>query len=203
MSDALADALRQIRDAKPFFHYVKVGSGGVNMDAPGSPYDRGRDEAFKELQAIALAALAAHDAAPRDAQCCMCGKKGLSTAEDGGPECELTDGRWTCSRECYDRATDAPRDAGSEYRLSDKMQKISDTVRSSAQWDMEKDRMKSTAPAWVPPENRADGYECLGWSDDEWVILTWRSDPAIWCDEYGRHSPTAFAPLPDTPKDTP
>ena len=40
------------------------------------------------------------------AQCCMCGRTGLSTAEDGGPECELNDGRWVCSRECYDRAVD-------------------------------------------------------------------------------------------------
>ena len=39
------------------------------------------------------------------AQCCMCGKTGLSTVEgDGGPECELSDGRWVCSRECWDRA---------------------------------------------------------------------------------------------------
>ena len=37
-------------------------------------------------------------------QCCMCGKKGLSTVEDGGPECELHDGRWVCSSECYDTA---------------------------------------------------------------------------------------------------
>ena len=38
------------------------------------------------------------------AQCCMCGKTGLSTAEDGGPECELHDGRWVCSSECWDTA---------------------------------------------------------------------------------------------------
>ena len=38
------------------------------------------------------------------AQCCACGKKGLSIAEDGGPDCQLADGRWTCSRECYDLA---------------------------------------------------------------------------------------------------
>ena len=39
-------------------------------------------------------------------QCCMCGKTGLSIREgDGGPECQLDDGRWTCSRECWDRAT--------------------------------------------------------------------------------------------------
>ena len=42
----------------------------------------------------------------QDAQCCMCGKRGLSTAEDGGPECELADGRWVCSRGCYERAVD-------------------------------------------------------------------------------------------------
>ena len=44
--------------------------------------------------------------AVQDAQCCMCGKRGLSTAEDGGPECELSDGRWVCSRLCYSRAVD-------------------------------------------------------------------------------------------------
>ena len=39
-------------------------------------------------------------------QCCMCGKTGISIREgDGGPECQLDDGRWTCSRECWDRAT--------------------------------------------------------------------------------------------------
>ena len=53
------------------------------------------------LQAALTAAVA------RAAQCCMCGKLGLSTAEDGGPECELEDGRWVCSAECYDKASDA------------------------------------------------------------------------------------------------
>jgi hypothetical protein len=45
-------------------------------------------------------------------QCCMCGKKGLSTVEgDGGSECQLEDGRWTCSFGCYNRATaDIPLD---------------------------------------------------------------------------------------------
>ena len=42
------------------------------------------------------------------AQCCMCGKTGLSTAEDGGPECELHDGRWVCSSDCWDRAALEP-----------------------------------------------------------------------------------------------
>ena len=48
--------------------------------------------------------------APPAPQCCMCGKKGLSTVEDdGGTECGLDDGRWVCSADCYDRAyPDAP-----------------------------------------------------------------------------------------------
>ena len=45
-----------------------------------------------------------HVAAP---QCCMCGKKNLSTVEgDGGSECELEDGRWVCSAVCWDRAVE-------------------------------------------------------------------------------------------------
>lgn len=54
----------------------------------------------------AVAPLIAAAAAEREAdkaQCCMCGKKGLSTAEDGGPEAELHDGRWVCSLACYDK----------------------------------------------------------------------------------------------------
>lgn len=49
-------------------------------------------------------------------QCCMCGKLDLSTVEDdGGAECELHDGRWVCSSDCYDHAiignaTPAPSD---------------------------------------------------------------------------------------------
>jgi hypothetical protein len=40
-----------------------------------------------------------------EAQCCICGKTGLSTKEgDGGTECQLHDGRWTCCEECYDVA---------------------------------------------------------------------------------------------------
>ena len=38
-------------------------------------------------------------------QCCMCGKRGLSTEEDGGPECELSDGRWVCSSDCWEIAS--------------------------------------------------------------------------------------------------
>ncbi|MDI6837830.1 MAG: hypothetical protein QMD99_19250 [Rhizobiaceae bacterium] len=48
---------------------------------------------------------AAISAAPEAPQCCMCGKTGLSTKEgDGGAECELNDGRWVCSAECWDKA---------------------------------------------------------------------------------------------------
>lgn len=40
-------------------------------------------------------------------QCCMCGKTGLSTVEgDGGPECQLSDGRWTSSQDCWEHAVD-------------------------------------------------------------------------------------------------
>lgn len=38
-------------------------------------------------------------------ECCVCGKKNLSTVErDGGSECELNDGRWVCSLVCWDHA---------------------------------------------------------------------------------------------------
>ena len=47
-------------------------------------------------------------------QCCMCGKTGLSTIEDGGPECELDDGRWVCSVDCYDLAVLNPLEAEAE-----------------------------------------------------------------------------------------
>jgi hypothetical protein len=52
----------------------------------------------------------------RDAQCCMCGKKGLSTEEDGGPECELSDGRWVCSEDCWNDALEP--DAIAAYRIA-------------------------------------------------------------------------------------
>jgi hypothetical protein len=43
-------------------------------------------------------------ATDRGLQCCQCGAVGLSSDEDGGPECQLSDDRWTCSDRCYDRA---------------------------------------------------------------------------------------------------
>jgi len=40
-----------------------------------------------------------------EVDCCMCGKKDLSTIEgDGGSECQLSDGRWVCSYQCWDSA---------------------------------------------------------------------------------------------------
>lgn len=57
-----------------------------------------------------IAALVAHHPMEPAAEepceiCCVCGKA-VSTAEDGGPECELEDGRWVCSRVCYDAEQD-------------------------------------------------------------------------------------------------
>lgn len=41
--------------------------------------------------------------------CCVCGKGGLSTIEgDGGGECQLTDGRWVCSAECWEHVVGFP-----------------------------------------------------------------------------------------------
>lgn len=58
-----------------------------------------------------LAAAPAPQPAQAPVQCCMCGKTGLSTVEgDGGQECELSDGRWVCSMDCWERAT-APQPA--------------------------------------------------------------------------------------------
>src|SRR5690606_38122864 len=49
--------------------------------------------------------LSSLDLSPADTQCCMCGKTGLSTIEgDGGTECQLEDGRWTCSEPCWEKA---------------------------------------------------------------------------------------------------
>lgn len=62
-------------------------------DAPG--FQRAADEILSALEPQ-------QEEAP---QCCMCGKKGLSTIEgDGGTECQLEDGRWTCSEPCFEKA---------------------------------------------------------------------------------------------------
>ncbi len=64
------------------------------------------------------------------AQCCMCGKRGLSTADDGGPQCELNDGRWVCSSDCYDVAIWVLLDpfAGRTIPTADELSNIIRTV---------------------------------------------------------------------------
>jgi len=64
------------------------------------------------------------------AQCCMCGKRDLSTAEDGGPECELSDGRWVCSRYCYGIAIDGVTVQGAALRLLADDQAISQIAQA-------------------------------------------------------------------------
>ena len=57
--------------------------------------------AHGDYGARARAALAAApQPVPATVPCCICFKPCV-TAEDGGPECELRDGIWTRSRECY------------------------------------------------------------------------------------------------------
>lgn len=56
------------------------------------------------VQKMHIATPAALEPVVAPAQCCMCGKRDLSTEEDGGPECQMNDGRWVCSRECYGTA---------------------------------------------------------------------------------------------------
>ena len=46
----------------------------------------------------------AHTLLDRSQRCCVCGRS-VDTSEDDTPGCELSDGRWVCSRECWDKAT--------------------------------------------------------------------------------------------------
>jgi len=118
--------------------YLATGGDGLLPDLPGAYLDL-YDEVkrlradltdgsfYKETDIDRLQERAEKGEAERDrlraerdalqSQCCMCGKTGLSIIEDGGPECELDDGRWVCSVNCYDRAVlnplvaEAKRDA--------------------------------------------------------------------------------------------
>lgn len=77
---------------------------GVAEGREGRKHDTEAGDAQRVLSEIEAEIAALSAAEP---QCCMCGKKGLSTAEgDGGTECELSDGRWVCSAECWDRAVE-------------------------------------------------------------------------------------------------
>lgn len=72
------------------------------------------------------------------AQCCMCGRVGLSTAEDGGPECELTDGRWVCSGECWDNASAL---AGTPVPQIATLQAVNARLVEALQWYGEQSRL--------------------------------------------------------------
>lgn len=83
--------------------------------AKGEEMGKGMPGAFvKAMGDIAVAGLEAALSGrimsaiePAGTQCCMCGKKGLSTVEgDGGTECELEDGRWVCGWDCWHRAVE-------------------------------------------------------------------------------------------------
>jgi len=57
-----------------------------------------------ELFQADAAALRAIEAALAQSACCMCGTA-VDTRENGTPGAQLTDGRWTCSPECWEKAT--------------------------------------------------------------------------------------------------
>jgi hypothetical protein len=54
---------------------------------------------------------------------------------------------------------------------------------------------ETTATAWTPPEDRADGFRCLGWMLGRWDIVTWEAP--YWDTGISSMYPTAFAPLPE------
>ena len=114
---ALAKCFQLIEIAKTAQGLVDQAQRQVDvlLPLPDAAYARGVHAALHEFgtgtewMEIRDAIRALADAPPAP-QCCMCGKKGLSTVEDdGGTECGLDDGRWVCSADCYDRAyPDAP-----------------------------------------------------------------------------------------------
>lgn len=60
------------------------------------------------------------------------------------------------------------------------------------------------APApWTPPEDRPDGFECLGWRrEGEWEPVKWLAYMDRWWwifTDNATGQPTAFAPLPPAP----
>lgn len=62
------------------------------------------------------------------------------------------------------------------------------------------------AGGWMPPEDRDEGYRCLGLTEDGWVCVTWlfiRQHTPMWVTDWypeREDEPTAFAPLPPAPE---
>ncbi len=52
----LLEGLEQLKDRKPFFHYVL----GPDLSQPGSPFDRGKQEAYREFKTLIEALLTKH-----------------------------------------------------------------------------------------------------------------------------------------------
>jgi len=104
----LEEVIKMMANAPPVIPMPTILKGADTAEQRVEEMVRSRDLALNTLrvkseEAERLRALV-EEAKP---QCCMCGKKGLSTVEgDGGTECELSDGRWVCSAECWDRATE-------------------------------------------------------------------------------------------------
>lgn len=86
-------------------------------------------------------------------------------------------------------------DAGNNYAVS----RIVDGLRALPS--------ATQAGGWMPPEDREDGFECLGWIPytqrvgGRWDIVEWFSRPPGWEDPRGNMAaPIAFAPLPPAPE---
>lgn len=70
-----------------------------------------------------------------EAKCCMCGAS-VDTRENGTPGAQLTDGRWTCSDSCWERA------AGDQTEARGVVDGIIDSVRH------EIERATAKFPTW-------------------------------------------------------
>lgn len=105
------------------------------------------DEDWETLADRVSAALRAAPAA--EPQCCMCGKTGLSTVEgDGGSECQLSDGRWTCSFECWERATE-------RAALTARAEAAEAALREMRSEEM----IERVARAWATMDGKADLFD--------------------------------------------
>jgi len=75
-----------------------------------------------------------------------------------------------------------------------------DSLATEPEWT-EKDATPSAAPAWTPPEDRPEGFNCLGWLDTEWLHVVWLGNVWRWVSDSAEIvAPTAFAPLPQEPR---